>query len=309
MNSSQKTAIEIAKTDSSDSTDINKTQSDVELMAELLSYLRKRRVRLCSIWMRQISRNNLMGSMTVDEILKECSAIYENYLATLETGSTDTLEFYAQELSARIIPLGVGTQEVIAILLLLRDVLARSLFSHYGKNHQFMKHVLDIYEPAANRIALTVTSGFLSEQIKIINEQRQSILELSTPLLSARDRSLIVPIVGILDAQRARKLSEQLLTGIKLHRARVVVIDMTGVPELETVAANFLNQTITAARFLGAEVILTGMVPEIAEPFILLGIDLSKISMFEDLKSGVARADEILGRKVFTPISKDMQGT
>lgn len=274
------------------------SQTDNELMVELIEFLSKRRMRLCNIWMRKIAQENLMSSMTSDEILKECAAIYENYLATLETGSTHALEFYAKELSARIIPLGVGTQEVIAIVLLLRDVLARSLFSHYGKNQQIMKHVLDIYEPAANRIALTVACGFLNEHVKIIGEQRQSILELSTTLLSLRDRLLILPVIGVLDSQRTRKLSEQLLKGIKAHRARVVVVDLTGVPELDPVAASQLNQTILAARLLGAEIILTGLTAELAEPFILIGTDLSTLDMFEDLKSGIARADELLGCKV-----------
>jgi len=267
-------------------------------MAELIDFLRKRRMRLCNIWMRKIARENLMSSMTPDEIKKECAAIYENYLATLETGSIQALEFYAQELSARILPLGVGTQEVIAIVLLLRDVMARSLFSHYGKCPQLMKHVLDIYEPAANRIALTVASGFLNEHERIIGEQRRSILELSTPLLPVRNRLVILPIIGVLDSQRVRKLCEQLLTGIKTHRAKVVVADMTGVAEIDAVAANYLNHTIAAARLIGAEIVLTGMTPEVAEPFILLGTDLSSLTMFEDLQSAMDKADELLGYTV-----------
>jgi rsbT co-antagonist protein RsbR len=133
--------------------------------------------------------------------------VYDNYLVTIETGSIEALEAYARELSGRIIPRGVETHEVVGIVLLLRDVLARSLFGKYGDKRENLDRILDAYEPAANRIANTVAAGFVQERERIIRQQQEAIRELSTPVLPVRERLLILPIIGVIDQQRARQLT------------------------------------------------------------------------------------------------------
>lgn len=124
--------------------------------------------------------------------------------------------------------------------------------------------MLDAYEPAANRIANTVGVSFVQERERIIRQQQEAIRELSTPVLQVRERLVILPIIGILDNQRARQLTEQLLKGIRTHRAKVVVIDITGVPEIDSTVANHLVQTVEASRLMGASVIITGRTPSTA---------------------------------------------
>src|SRR4029079_3825832 len=169
------------------------------------------------------------------------------------------------DLSERIIPRGVETHEVIGIVLLLRDVLARSLFQKYRDDFEMLNRVLDAYEPAANRIANTVAGSFVQERERIIRQQQEAIRELSTPVLQVRERLLILPIIGLIDPQRARQLTEQLLQAIRANRAKVVVMDITGVPSIDSAIANRLVQTVEAARLLGATVIVTGLSPEIAQ--------------------------------------------
>ena len=118
---------------------------------------------------------------------------------------------------------------MLGIVLLLRDVLARSLFVNYQHDPDLLNRILDAYEPAANRIAVTVGVSFVEERERVIREQQEAIRELSTPVLQVRERLLILPIIGMLDSQRARQLTEQLLGAIQANRARVVVIDITGV--------------------------------------------------------------------------------
>ena len=144
-------------------------------------------------------------------------------------------------------------------MLLLRDVLARSLFEKYQADFEVLNEVLDAYEPAANRIANTVGVNFVQERERIIRQQQEAIRELSTPVLQVRERLLILPIIGVLDGQRARQLTEQLLRGIRTNRARVVVIDITGVPAIDSTVANHLVQTVDASRLMGASVIITGL--------------------------------------------------
>src|SRR5919199_4645717 len=173
------------------------------------------------------------------------------------SGSIETLQAYAHDLSERIIRRGVETHEVLGIVLHLRDILGRSLLLNYDDDRDLLRRILDAYEPAANRIAVTVGVSFVEERERVIREQQEAIRELSTPVLQVRDRLLILPIIGNLDAQRARQLTDQLLGAIQRNRAKVVVIDITGVGTIDVAVANHLVQTVEASRLMGASAILT----------------------------------------------------
>jgi rsbT co-antagonist protein RsbR len=236
--------------------------------------------------------------MTKDEIFAEATAVYDNYVDVLETGAVEALQAYARNLSERIIPRGVETHEVVGIVLLLRDVLARSLFAKYHEDFDKLNRILDAYEPAANRIAITVSVSFVQERERVIREQQEAIRELSTPVLPVRERLLILPIIGMVDPLRARQLTEQLLRGIRSNRARVVVMDITGVPAMDATVANHLVQTVEAARLLGATVIVTGLSPELAQTLVNIGVDLSKMNTVGDLQGGIEEAERQLGYRV-----------
>jgi rsbT co-antagonist protein RsbR len=224
--------------------------------------------------------------------------VYDNYVEVLETGSVEALQAYARNLSERIIPRGVETHEVLGIVLLLRDVLARSLFKKYQADFELLNRVLDAYEPAANRIANTVGVSFVEQRERVIRDQQEAIRELSTPVLQVRERLLILPIIGVIDSQRARQLTEQLLRGIRTNRAKVVVVDITGVPAIDSAVANHLVQTVEASRLMGASVIVTGLSSESAQTLVTIGVDLSKVNAVGDLQGGIEEAERLLGYKV-----------
>jgi rsbT co-antagonist protein RsbR len=192
----------------------------------------------------------------------------------------------------------VETNEVVGIVLLLRDVLARSLFAKYQVDFDKLNRILDAYEPAANRIAITVAVGFVQERERTIREQQEAIRELSTPVLQVRERLLILPIIGLIDPQRARQLTEQLLRAIRTNRAKVVVIDITGVAAMDSHVANHLVLTVEASRLLGATVIVTGLSPEISQTLVHIGVDLSKMNTVGDLQGGIEEAERLLGYRV-----------
>jgi len=266
-----------------------------ELLQELVAYLRDSRTELREEWARRISDAELLGVMSEEEIFTEATEVYDNYVDVLETGSVDTLRSYARELSERIIPRGVETHEVLGIVLLLRDVLARALFTKYQEDLDQLNDILDEYEPAANRIAVTVGVSFVEERERVISEQQEAMRELSTPVLQFRERLLILPIIGVLDSDRARQLTEQLLGSIQENRAQVVVIDITGVATLDETVANHLVQTVEASRLMGASTILTGLSAEIAQTIVDLGVDLSMMHTVGDLQGGLEEAERLAG--------------
>ena len=271
---------------------------DSSLLRELVTYLRQNRTELREEWVRRITDAQLLRVMTADEIFSEVTAVYDKYVDALETGSVETLQAYARDLSERIIPRGVETHEVLGIVLLLRDVLARSLFDRYQEDAERLNRVLDAYEPAANRIAVTVGVSFVEERERVIRQQQAAIRELSTPVLQVRDRLLILPIIGMLDAQRARQLTEQLLGAIQGNRAKVVVIDITGVAAIDLAVANHLVQTVEAARLMGASAIITGLSSGTAQTLVDLGVDLSMMKTVGDLQGGLEEAERLLGYDV-----------
>lgn len=270
-------------------------ESEKPLLHELVAYLRANRSQLRARWAQRITDAELLGVMTADEIFSEATAVYDNYVDALETGSFETLQAYARDLSERIIPRGVETHEVLGIVLLLRDVLARSLFVNYKHDATLLNRILDAYEPAANRIAVTVGVSFVEERERVIREQQDAIRELSTPVLQIRDRLLILPIIGVVDSRRARQLTEQLLGAIQANRARVVVIDITGVAAIDVAVANHLVQTVEAARLMGASAIITGLSSKIAQTLVDLGVDLAMMRTVGDLQGGLEEAERLLG--------------
>jgi rsbT co-antagonist protein RsbR len=277
---------------------ITRSEPTSLLLRELVGHLRQHRTQLREDWVSRITEAQLLTAMTKEEIFAEATSVYDSYVEVLQTGTFEALQTYARNLSERIIPRGVETHEVVGIVLLLRDVLARSLFAKYQADFEKLNRILDAYEPAANRIANTVAVGFVQERERVIRQQQEAIRELSTPVLQVRERLLILPIIGVIDPQRARQLTEQLLRGIRTNRAKVVVIDITGVAAMDATVANHLVQTVEASRLLGASSIVTGLSPEIAQTLVNIGVDLGKMNTVGDLQGGIEQAERLLGYKV-----------
>ncbi|MGH7440485.1 MAG: protoglobin domain-containing protein [Polyangiaceae bacterium] len=132
------------------------------------------------------------------------------------------------------------------------------------------------------------------ERERLIRQQQEAIRELSTPVLQIRDRLLLLPLIGVIDTNRARMLTESLLRAIRATRAKVAVMDVTGVATIDSKVANHILQTVTAARLMGARVIVTGLSSEVAQSLAALGIELSKLTTDGDLQGGLEEAERLL---------------
>ncbi len=187
-----------------------------------------------------------------------------------------------------------------------------------GAFHQLLKHIGSAVMKQVDRKPLDGFESFMSlkkiaffdiglivdvlvfERERVIRQQQESIRELSTPVLQIRERLLLLPIIGVIDTQRARLITESLLRSIRANRAKVVVMDITGVATIDSKVSNHLLQTVTAARLMGAHVIVTGLSAEVAQSLVALGIELSKLNTVGDLQGGLEEAERILGYRVLT---------
>lgn len=270
-------------------------ESDAALRQELVEHFREKRELLRQQWVQQMTAKGLLAGLSQEEIENESSTIYDTCIICLETGDYEGAETYAARMAERGVLRGMMTEQIIGGMLTLRDVYGRSLFERYQQDMERLSEALDIYEPVANKILSIVALGFVEEREKVVRQQQEAIRELSTPVLQVRDQMLILPIIGVIDTHRARQLTEQLLRTIRTSRAKVVVIDITGVPAVDSKVANHLVQTVDASRLMGATVIVTGISPEIAQTLVTLGVDLTKMNTVGDLQGGIEEADQLLG--------------
>lgn len=135
-------------------------------------------------------------------------------------------------------------------------------------------------------------------QQEVIDAQQRAIRELTTPIIPVMERIIIVPLIGSIDSARARDMMRMLLEGIKRHRAKIVILDITGVPLVDSGVANHLNKTIQAARLRGAHTIVSGISDAVAETIIDLGLDWSSIETVANLQKGLRAAEAALERSV-----------
>jgi rsbT co-antagonist protein RsbR len=124
-------------------------------------------------------------------------------------------------------------------------------------------------------------------QQEVIEAQQRVIQELSTPVIPVWEGVIIMPLIGSIDSLRARDITRALLAGINQHRARVVILDVTGVPIVDSSVASHLNKTIQAARLKGTQTIITGISEAVAETIVDLGIDWSDIPTMVNLQTGL----------------------
>jgi rsbT co-antagonist protein RsbR len=161
---------------------------------------------------------------------------------------------------------------------------------------QGFENFMSLQKVAHFDIGITV-DVLIFERKRIIRQQQEAIRELSTPVLQIRDQLLIIPVVGLVDSYRAKILTEALLKAIRERRAKGVVMDITGVPLVDSKVANHLAQACEAARLMGALVVLTGISSEIALTLVTIGAQLRGVRTVGDLQGGIEEIERFLAHR------------
>ena len=138
----------------------------------------------------------------------------------------------------------------------------------------------------------------LNDKVKTIEDQRRSILELSTPVIETWDDILILPVIGTIDTVRSAQIVKGLLEAVARNQATVAIMDITGVPVIDTGVAGHFMDTVRAARLLGTKVILTGVSPRNAQTLVKLGVDLEELVTKSSLRAGLELAFKMTGHVV-----------
>jgi rsbT co-antagonist protein RsbR len=179
----------------------------------------------------------------------------------------------------------------------LRNVAHRLFEAHEDEQGKALRAFLSLLKVVFLDMGLAIDT-YINRREQLIGKQQEAMRELPTPVLRVRERLLILPVVGVLESYRAHQLTEQLLESIGATRAKVAIVDITGVPLVDSRVANHLLQTVSAARLMGATVILTGLSPQIAQALVAIGVDLSQVKTTVDLQSGLEEAERLLGYRL-----------
>lgn len=141
---------------------------------------------------------------------------------------------------------------------------------------------------------LAIGDSFIDAKQRIITEQQDVLRGLSTPVLELRSGLLLVPLIGFIDSERALLLTGNLLEAIAAKRAKAIVLDITGVPAVDSAVANHLMQTVQATQLMGAHTLISGLSPENAQTLVRLGLDLARLNTVGTLADGLVAATRIL---------------
>jgi len=189
---------------------------------------------------------------------------------------------------------GVWVQAIAAFRAVMAPRVVRELHDEPERLIGVLGAIDRFIDTALGEIGL----AYLDTKEAIIAEQQLAIGELSTPVLPLAEGFLVLPLIGLIDTRRARDVAEQLLNAIRDWRARVVIIDVTGVPAVDTAVANHLLQTAQACRLMGATPILSGISPTNAQTLVQLGVEMADLLIVGDLRRAIEQASLVLGREL-----------
>ena len=193
---------------------------------------------------------------------------------------------------------GFTSSETATFVLSLKQPIFLAVRADFAKDSNAQYEEIWAATTLLDKLALLTTDEYIATKEQMITRQQEELLELSTPVVKLWDGIVALPMIGTLDSARTQVVMESLLQGIVETNSKVAIIDITGVPTVDTLVAQHLIKTITAARLMGAECIISGVRPQIAQTIVHLGINLTDVITKARLADAFALALAKSGRTV-----------
>jgi rsbT co-antagonist protein RsbR len=274
-------------------------------LSELLT---NHEARLVSDWVKEQSsiQRGRGAPPREPELRKECAEFIGLLRKALEQESGDDIESpgwadvraLLQHISSARSLQGHSPSETASFIFSLKKPLFSYLRRELNGDGQALADETILADQLLDKLGLYTTEVHQRAREEVINRQQQEMLELSTPVVKLWEGILALPMIGTLDSMRTQIVMESLLQKIVETGSGLAIIDITGVPTVDTLTAQHLLKTVTAARLMGAECIISGIRPQIAQTIVHLGVDLGDISTKASLADALALALEKTGRTV-----------
>lgn len=276
-------------------------------MKMLLKTLQENRESVFNAWLAQlraaVQRRDLISDRDLEAQAVElfnaiANVASEQKLDDFGSAAWRPVKDLVASLSGSRATMGFTPSETALFLLSLKPALFDMVRKEWSADPDQMFHEISVADGFLDKLALHSTDSYIQTRDRVIARQQEDLLELSTPVVTLWDGIVALPLIGTLDSARTQVVMETLLGAIVSTNSRVAIIDITGVPTVDTLVAQHLLKTVTAARLMGAECILSGIRPQIAQTIVHLGIDLEEIDTKAKLADAFRMALERTGRKV-----------
>jgi rsbT co-antagonist protein RsbR len=276
-------------------------------MSDLAEIISKNEEEILKEWIRDmgksVQRADLMSKVELDD---QCRALLKAVVTGVRVSGASDIEAagwneardFLQSISSSRARQGFSPAEVATFVLSLKQPVFAAIRNAHVKNQDQVFEAIWATTEMLDHLALLTTESYMAAREEIISRQQQELLELSTPVVKLWDGILALPIIGTLDSARTQVVMENLLQTVVATNSRYAIIDITGVPTVDTLVAQHLLKTITAARLMGAECIISGVRPQIAQTIVHLGINLEDVITKARLSDAFALALERSGRMV-----------
>jgi len=276
-------------------------------MSKLLGAIQQNRESLLQDWLERLRSAIQRRDLITDQELKNQASEIVALIADVPQGTTledfnaagwQALKAMLANISVSRAAAGFTPSETAIFVLSLKPALFAIARQQPGNNaDELFSEVLTANE-FVDKLALHTTDSYIHGRDQIIIRQQEEMLELSTPVVTLWDGIVALPLIGTLDSARTQVVMESLLQAIVQTNSKFAIIDITGVPTVDTLVAQHLLKTITAARLMGAECIISGIRPQIAQTIVHLGINLQDVVTKSKLADAFRLALERSGRKV-----------
>ncbi|WP_439881980.1 STAS domain-containing protein [Pontibacter sp. MBLB2868] len=262
--------------------------------------LQKQKKKILEIWMQnQLTDNALRDDlMTNDELLKQSEELLDSLGRAIKSGNTDNI--YASEfdqiteilsdVSITRARQGFSPRETAMFVLSLKKAIQTVLEKEYSDSPEVLYKEITTINNLLDQLSIITFETFIKGREEVIIRQTDEINEISTPVIRVWDGILALPIIGTLDSARTQIVMENLLQEIVNTGSTIAILDISGVPAVDSLVAQHLIKTVSATRLMGAECIISGIRAEIAQTIVHLGIDLSNIKTKASLASALQLA-------------------
>jgi rsbT co-antagonist protein RsbR len=204
-------------------------------------------------------------------------AVKTGQLADVETREWDQVRRMLEDLSRSRAIQGVSPSQTAMFVFSLKQALLPKISEQFIKQPEKLASITSTATSLLDRLGLFTTEVYQKGREEVIARQQQEMLELSTPVVTLWEGVLAVPLIGTLDSARTQVVMENLLQRIVDTGAAIAIIDITGVPTVDTLVAQHLLKTVAAARLMGADCIISGIRPQIAQTIVHLGVELHDV--------------------------------
>ncbi len=237
-------------------------------------------------------------------LISRLRELVNQLILTLKSGVDEDYIRFFDDLIRQKVNEGYNINDIQRILTVLRDKLIDVIEKEYYEQPDKINEYFKVIVKIIGESRISIGKAYIKVRENTIIQQQQALNELSTPIIPLFDKIVVVPLVGTIDTFRAKQTIERLLNAIVSEHAEIVIIDVTGVPIIDTAVAQNLLNAASAARLLGSTCILVGISPDMAQTIIKLDVNLfSSVITNTNLKKGLETALNIIGLKI-TPVQK-----